>query len=169
MAAVPFLCEGSDFRSVVVRWVGVAEEDVVAVWELEEDLAGEGVARRDGRGGRGGQDRADVPQSGLLGGALDPGRGRADEPVRRERFRGRQRVQQDQDVGFGAQVSGSRAASSARTVPTRCAPPCTQQGQDDRGSAVGFFFRLVLAAFLDVGHERLPADRHHVTSGEGKA
>lgn len=92
MAVVAFLREGSGLRPGrrtlwAVRWpagprsggLGVAEEEVVAVRELEEDLAGEDITRGSGRGG---QDRADVPQGCLLGGAVCPGRGRADEPLR---------------------------------------------------------------------------------------
>lgn len=58
---------------------GAAEEEVVADGELEQDLPQQVIA--DGVGD-GGQHGADVPGRGLLGGTLDPGGGRPDEPLR---------------------------------------------------------------------------------------
>ncbi|MEU9031620.1 hypothetical protein AB0D46_29690, partial [Streptomyces sp. NPDC048383] len=62
--------------------------------------------------------------------------------------------------GSGGTGPGQAAAGSV----------CAQQRKDDTGHTVRFFHGLVLAAFLNMGQERFPAPRHHVTSsgrGEG--
>lgn len=118
--------------------------------QLEQDAVGEVLA---GRIGGHAQYGADVPGRGLLGGSLDPRRGRPHKPLGRERLGRLQRVEKDH--GEGLREAGSQLG------PDFTHQMRAQQRQNGACGAFGFLGCGVLTAFLHVVEECFPTHGHH--------